>query len=158
MSESKIQIKIGIVEFLGEGNPDWVAAQLDKILAKVPELLKIELANPSNNKKNADSPTSGVSEGNNEKPNNLSKFLRDKSVGDNQTKKFLVTGAFLQLNGKDRISTSEVSEALKSANQAKLTNASLCLANNNTKGFVQRDGKLFYVTPEGFNEIGIIQE
>ena len=41
MSDSKIQIKIGIVEFSGEGNQDWLARQLDKILEKVPELLKI---------------------------------------------------------------------------------------------------------------------
>jgi len=43
MSDSKIQVKVGIVEFSGEGNQEWLAAQLDKILEKVPELLKIEV-------------------------------------------------------------------------------------------------------------------
>lgn len=47
MSDSKIQIKIGIVEFSGEGNQDWLAAQFDKILAKMPELVKIEMAAPN---------------------------------------------------------------------------------------------------------------
>ena len=46
MSESKIQVKVGIVEFSGEGNQDWLAKQLDKILDKVPELLRIEVGSP----------------------------------------------------------------------------------------------------------------
>jgi len=46
MSETKIQIKVGIVEFSGEGNQDWLATHLDKILEKIPELLKIEMTNP----------------------------------------------------------------------------------------------------------------
>ena len=45
MNESKIQVKVGIVEFAGEGEQDWLAKQLDKILEKVPELLKIEVSN-----------------------------------------------------------------------------------------------------------------
>ena len=46
MSESKIQIKIGIVEFSGEGNEEWLAAQFDRILDKIPEFLKIEMTAP----------------------------------------------------------------------------------------------------------------
>lgn len=49
MSDSKIQIKIGIVEFSGEGNQDWLAAQFDKILAKMAELVKIEMTAPIGN-------------------------------------------------------------------------------------------------------------
>jgi len=45
MSESKIQVKVGIVEFAGEGEQEWLAKQLDKILEKVPDLLKIEVSN-----------------------------------------------------------------------------------------------------------------
>ncbi|WP_183577862.1 hypothetical protein HDF18_10525 [Mucilaginibacter sp. X5P1] len=46
MSDSKIQIKVGIVEFSGEGNQDWLAKQLDKILEKIPELLKLDVISP----------------------------------------------------------------------------------------------------------------
>jgi len=49
MSDSKIQIKVGIVEFSGEGNQDWLAEQFDKILLKVPELLKMEIEAPQQN-------------------------------------------------------------------------------------------------------------
>lgn len=40
MSESKIQIKAGAIEFSGEGNQELLAKQLDKVLEKIPELLK----------------------------------------------------------------------------------------------------------------------
>jgi hypothetical protein len=47
MSESKIQIKVGHVEFSGEGNQEWLAEQLEKVLVKIPELVRIEkAANP----------------------------------------------------------------------------------------------------------------
>ena len=52
MSESKIQIKVGIVEFSGEGNQDWLSEQFDKMLAKVPELVKIEMAAPQHTQNN----------------------------------------------------------------------------------------------------------
>ncbi|MGN6294248.1 MAG: hypothetical protein ACTHMV_15990 [Chitinophagaceae bacterium] len=52
MSDSKIQIKVGIVEFSGEGNQEWLASQLDKILSKMPELLKIELSGAGNDSSN----------------------------------------------------------------------------------------------------------
>ncbi len=42
MSESKVHVKVGVVEFSGEGEQEWLAKQLDKILEKIPELLKLK--------------------------------------------------------------------------------------------------------------------
>jgi len=42
MSDSKIQVKVGSVEFSGEGNQDWLSNQLDKILEQIPKLLQSE--------------------------------------------------------------------------------------------------------------------
>lgn len=47
MANSKIEIKIGIVKFSGEREPKWLSEQLDKILEKIPELLRIELSVPT---------------------------------------------------------------------------------------------------------------
>ncbi len=44
MSEAKINIKVGHVEFSGEGEQDWLSQQLRKILAKVPEVLHMEIS------------------------------------------------------------------------------------------------------------------
>jgi hypothetical protein len=79
-------------------------ARLDKILEKIPELLKIELANPA-------IPSAGTSNGSSfsgDKPSNLSTFLKEKNATSNQTKKFLATAAFLQMNGKPQLSTNDI--------------------------------------------------
>lgn len=155
MSDSKIQIKVGIVEFSGEGNQEWLATQLDKILAKVPELLKIELASPVKGT-NAGSAGAANNGHTGEKPANLATYLKDKNATSNQVKKFLATAAYLQLNGKNRLSTTDVSNALRDAKQTKLNNASDCLNQNIKKGHCEKDGaKQFFVTSNGFTELGI---
>ncbi|MBL7846061.1 MAG: hypothetical protein JNL40_01235 [Cyclobacteriaceae bacterium] len=60
MSESKIHVKVGIVEFSGEGDKDWLAEQLDKILEKIPELLKIEVTNQGSQINNGNGGGSGT--------------------------------------------------------------------------------------------------
>jgi hypothetical protein len=40
MSESKIQIRAGILEFSGEGEQEWLSEQVDKILGILPQFLK----------------------------------------------------------------------------------------------------------------------
>ncbi len=157
MSESKIQIKVGIVEFSGEGNQDWLASQLDKILEKVPELLKIELTNPSFSEAGNSNNTNGGNNAGNaaNKPSNLPSFLKDKAATTNQVRKFLATAAFIQLNGKDRMITSDVSGLLSKNNQSKLNNPSDTLAQNISKGHCSKEGNTFYVTPEGFKALSI---
>ena len=41
MNNSKIQIKVGNVEFSGEGDPKWLSGELDKILKSIPTLTKV---------------------------------------------------------------------------------------------------------------------
>jgi hypothetical protein len=49
MSESKIQIKIGNIEFSGEGNQDWLSKQLDKILQKISDSSLVQIEAPNAN-------------------------------------------------------------------------------------------------------------
>ncbi|WP_298220016.1 hypothetical protein [Halothiobacillus sp.] len=39
MAEAKIEITIGQITFLGEGEPSWLSEQLDKILDRAESLL-----------------------------------------------------------------------------------------------------------------------
>lgn len=158
MSDSKIQIKVGHVEFSGEGNQQWLASQLDKILDKVPELLKIELRTTEIGNTDNSGNGGGNGSGGATKPANLAIFLKDKNATSNQTKKFLATAAFLQLNGRDSLSTNDVTKSLDDAKQGKLTNPALCLINNTKKGYCDKRGKSFYVTPQGLSSIGINAE
>jgi len=119
-------------------------------------LLKIELSKPAiQNEKDIN--TDGEKKNTNSinKPSNLSTWLREKDATSNQTKKFLAVAAFLQLGGKERIVTSDVTDALKKNNQGKLNNASDNLGQNVGKGHCEKDGKSFYVTPEGFVALGL---
>jgi hypothetical protein len=127
MSDSKIQIKVGIVEFSGEGNQEWLSSQLDKVLDKIPSLLAIEPINPVQGTALESARHEPKSP---DVPRNLSVFLKDKGASAKQVEKFLATAAFLQLNGKSRSNSSEVSKALKDAHQTKLNNASDCLNQN----------------------------
>jgi hypothetical protein len=160
MSDSKIQIKIGNIEFSGEGDSDWLSSQLDKILDKVPELLKITpLAQAEVSNNSIEKETNPKSSTNIAKPTNLAMFLKEKNATSNQVKKFLATSAFLQLNGKNRLNTSDITKALKDSNQTKLGNPSEYLNQNVKKGHCEKDGsKEFFVTSHGFEDLGVITE
>lgn len=41
MADSKIEITVGPISFKGEGDGDWLANQLDKVLAKIPGLIAV---------------------------------------------------------------------------------------------------------------------
>ncbi|MDB4919501.1 hypothetical protein [Mucilaginibacter sp.] len=156
MSNSKIQIKVGIVEFSGEGDQDWLALQLDKIIAKVPELLKIELATPGKETNDAIGDKLDASKTNSSfKTSNLATWLKDKGATTNQVKKFLATAAYIQIGGKDRLATGDIVAALKKSNQSKLGNPSDCLNGNVKKGLCEKDGNEFFVTVEGIESLGI---
>lgn len=155
MDKAKIEIKVGIVEFTGEGEQDWLGKQLDKVLEKVPELLKIELASsPAETqslvKEKSPNSASSAQEGNTA-PTNIVTFLREKNATSNQINKFLATAVYLQLNGKTRIGATEIASVLKGSNQSKLSNPADALNQNVRKGYCQKDGTKFFVTQQGLD-------
>ncbi len=147
MSNSKLEIQIGEIKFSGEGEEKWLTDQLDKIIEIFPDLLKVDPLSTAKQKKVAEPKkttpkTEGIS-------STLAGFLKEKSAITNQAKKFLVAAVYLQNTGKERIATSDVTKALKDARQTKLTNPSDCLNKQVKKGYCEKDGNQFYVTPEG---------
>lgn len=153
MTTAKVEFKIGDIEFQGEGEQEWVTEQLDKMLDKFPKLLHLAPAK-SDDMPNANGNTNGTTNNSSEtsqKP--LATFLKDRSATTNQIRKFLVTAFWLHSRGKSRLSTSDVSSALKDSNQSRLGNASECLNQNLSKGFCEKDGSSFFVTEEGKTEV-----
>jgi hypothetical protein len=149
MDNTKIEIRIGEIQFIGEGDPNWLEKQLDKILNKTELLSKI-----SNAVKNKDNPAiEQTIKGIDSQP--LATFLKSKDAMTNQVLKFLATSMWLQLGGKERLKTSDVTTALSKANQKKLNNASDCLGQNITKGHCEREGNEFFVTAEGRAKLGL---
>lgn len=147
MSESKIEIKIGQISFAGQGDQDWVAKQLDKILAQAEKLIQL-----------APSPIEDADEAAGRKPmekdKNIAKktlpsFLQEKNATTNQVKKFLATAVWLESKGQTRLTTSDITKALNGASQKRIGNPADCLLKNVSKGYCERDGKQFFVTDEG---------
>jgi len=125
MSDSKIEIKIGIIEFSGEGEPKWLSEQLDKILEKTPELLNLEI------------------------PNNSNSNLKEKSPSS-KSAIFLATSIWIHDNlEKSRIQQKDINIELKKSSQTPIPNLAQELRRNVKKGYIVKDGSNFYVTPEG---------
>ncbi len=151
MAEAKIEIKVGSVSFSGEGDGKWLSEQLDKVIEKLPELAAVAPAETENSG-NDGTATKPVVKG---KVGTLASFLSAKNAKNNKTRKFLATAVWLHdSTGANRLATGDVKKALSQHNQGAVGNASQCLVQNNKQGFTAKDGKQFYVTPEGRAEIG----
>jgi hypothetical protein len=148
MSDAKIEIKVGEVSFSGEGEGKWVSEQLDKVLARLQELANVAPAKP-------DEGSGAGTPGHKKIAGTLASFLTSKNAKSNKTRKFLAVALWLQdAQSLTRLATSNVTKALSDNNQGTVGNASQCLIQNVKQGFCEKEGKLFYVTPEGRTEIG----
>lgn len=149
MSDAKIDIKIGQIQFSGQGEQDWVAKQLDKIIAQAEKLIQLAPL-PENDEGNGGDhdhkpmkPDAAIAK------KTLPAFLAEKNAATNQVKKFLATAVWLEAKGKSRMQSKDVTEALRTANQTKLKNPALCLLRNVSKGLCEKDGNQFFVTDDG---------
>src|SRR5438874_381975 len=114
---TKLRIKSGDVEVEYEGSESLTA--LEK---KLPVLLK-ELSNSSGNLGGSERLTkSGAKAGGSAGKTALATFLKNNNATTNQVRKFLATSIWLHDQGKDRLSTSDVPEALRNASQTRLGN------------------------------------
>ena len=149
MPEGKIEFSIGDITFVGEGEQNWVAEQLDKILEKAPQLTKSTPKKRASSKNDAPGKESfGGETESSIKP--LPSFLREKNAEKSQPVKFLATAIWIHdSKSQRRIKTNDVTTALRNASQKKLSNASECLSKNVKKGFIEKEGREFYVTEEG---------
>lgn len=150
MSVSKIQIAIGNVSFSGEGDEAWLTAQIDKILKLVPTVNPhpTNAAPPHDANAHKVSPPSKT-EQKSDPGTTLSNFLKTHHGTEKQSRKFLATARWLQLSGNNHLQTGDVTKALKENHQKPLTNAAQCLVGAVTSGFCGRNGKEFFITPEG---------
>ena len=144
MSQVKIQIKVGDVEFSGEGEQGWVSTQLERILKAAPGIVGAKRSDPALSGSGQEDRQNATATS-----QTLASFLRDNNASTNQVKKFLATASWLHARGKKRLNTADVTRALKDTNQTRLGNPADCLNKNVAKGHCEKDGKDFLVTAEG---------
>jgi len=151
MSVAKIHFQIGQIQFSGEGEQDWVAKQLDKIINQAEKL--IQLAPPESPRDDDDGQHKPMGKDSTISTKTLPVFLSEKNAAQNQVKKFLATAVWLEAKGKQRITTGDVTKALKDSRQTRLGNPSDCLNQNVSKGHCEKDGKEFFVTEDGMKSL-----
>jgi hypothetical protein len=153
MAAGKIQVKLGTIEFVGEGDETWLASQLDKLFERAPSLLKLVPVATENN--GAEGSTPLVIEYGEELKNiPLATFLKSKNVGKNQVVRFLATAIWLTKRGSLMLTTADISRALSDNHQPKITNPSDTLNKNVGKGYCEKQGNQFFVTPDGLASLG----
>ena len=152
MAEARIEVEIGQFRFSGQGEEQWLAQQMDKIIKSAETL--INLAPPP-----VPVQATGGQGGNGSDPTPadeaLPQFLARTNATANQVRKFLATAEWLHRKGTEIVKTTNVTQALRDAHQKRLKNASDCLAKNAAKGFCVKDGAGFYVTDEGRKHLGL---
>lgn len=164
MKQAKIQFKLGCVDFSGEGDPQWVAHQLDKVLARAAELIEshaLTFGHVEEPASNDDQSIQSISETIHNDRNaetagehricniGLDQYIREMHASDSQVRRFLATAQWLHVRGNRRPSTRDVSRALQDHGQKKLSNPAACLSRNVKKGLCRKDDKHFYVTAAG---------
>lgn len=149
--QGKIVVTIGRVTFSGEGTQDWLAEQLDKVL---------ETANshPASldeaDEADANVGPNGPAIDGKQRVSSLANYLKTKDATSNQVRRFLSTAAWLAKKGNKALKTGDVTNALKDNRQSRLSNPADALNKNVSKGFCEKTSDGFFVTPEGWEELG----
>jgi hypothetical protein len=150
MSSTKIDVKLGPVSFSGEGDQEWLAEQLEKVLSAAPKVLGVsptEKPAPNELSSNAQAQDGGFS-------TSLSAYIREKGGESNQVDRFLITADWLRRRGNTKLVTSAVTKALTDNHQKRLSNPADTLNQNVSKGFCEKTKEGFYITPEGLKKLG----
>lgn len=152
MTNTKIEVSLGPLSFSGEGDQVWLAEQLQKVLEAAPAVLGAQppaAAAVGAQVQNAATATADATF-----TTSLSTYIKEKGGESNQVDRFLITADWLRRRGAAKLETAAVSKALTDNHQKRLANPADCLNKNVSKGFCEKSGGGFYITPEGLKKLG----
>jgi hypothetical protein len=152
MTNARIEVAIGELSFSGEGDQEWLAGQLDKILEAVPRLR--EVATNREQPKGDGSTQTNTSGDTEEFTATLASHIKKHGGESNQVQRFLATADWLRRRGETKLTTGAVTKALRDNHQKKLSNPADCLNKNVSKGFCEKTGDSFFITPDGLKALG----
>jgi len=149
----KVDFTVNGIAFAGEGDPQWLSQQLDKILATAKEIAKVQ-PQVAPSAKTSGSGIMSDGETNLESPGTLASYIKSKAGDSNQVRRFLATADWLRCKGEGALTTAKVTKALADNHQKRVGNPADCLNQNVSKGHCEKSGSGFYITPDGFKELG----
>ena len=148
MTQSKIDVTVGNLSFAGEGEQDWLAEQLDKVLKAAPGIARVQ----PGIKGGATGGSAGEPSG--EFKTTLASYIKEKGAETSQVDRFLVTADWLRRRGVEKLTTAAVSKALTDNHQKRLANSADCLNKNVSKGHFEKADGGFYITLDGLKKLG----
>lgn len=151
MSQAKIELTLGALSFSGEAEQEWLGQQLDKVLEAAPRLAKIQppVANAA-----ASLAVSGTGASDGQFTDTLASYVKAKGGETSQVQRFLLTADWLRRRGNTDLTTAAVTKALKDNQQKRLGNTADCLNQNVSKGYCEKKGNSFFITPDGLKTLG----
>jgi hypothetical protein len=142
----KVEIRIGNLSFVAEGDQEWLGEQLNKIMKAAGPAIARQTADSDHTLTGRATSTDGVG--------SLASFLKTTKGETKQVQRFLATAGWLFRRGETKLTTSAVSSALSTNHQKRLGNPADCLNQNVSKGYCEKQGDGFFVTPEGWKALG----
>lgn len=144
MRTARIRVRLGAMAFSGEGEPAWVAEQLDKVLRALPSCAAATAGRPP-----------ATHDDGSERVGSLASYIKTRGGESSQVRRFLATADWLRLQGERALTTAIVARALRDHQQKRLGNPADCLNQNVARGFCEKaGGRTFYLTPEGLRTLG----
>ena len=142
----KIELTIGNLSFVGEGDQDWLDQQISRL---------IDTFKPVHIDSSVDRLTSGPDSQQNDVvvAGSLASYLKAKRGDTVQVQRFLATAAWLHRRGEKPLTTKAVIKALKDNQQKRLGNPADCLNQNAGRGFCEKTNEGFFITPEGWRQL-----
>jgi len=155
MAEARAKIEVSGLQFDLRGDPDWVSEQLDKVLELAYDVADLALSPP-------EEPADGDGEGDGssgEDPDDsqedpiaslsLPAFLAECNATRDDERKLLAVAVWLRAKGSDRVTVSEVRDALADAGERAIHNAATVLMTAVAKDLCQEDDGALFVTDAG---------
>ena len=146
-TRGKIKLTLGNFSIAGEGDQDWLDRQIEAFLDTVKQKPISNLVDDTPADPSANGKTSGATE-------SLASYLRSKGADSIQVQRLLATAGWLTLRGNKALTTANVSKALRENQQKRLGNSADCLNQNVAKGFCEKTPTGFFITPEGWAQLG----
>ena len=143
----KVKLAIGNLRFSGEGDQRWLDQQISKM---------IDLATQAQIDTSVDGVSSNSEPGQNVpvSAESLASYLRSKGGDTVQVQRFLATAGWLSRRGEKTLTTRAVAKALQDNQQKRLSNPSDCLNQNVGRGFCEKTEDGFFITHEGWMQLG----
>ena len=145
MSIAKLEFSLGGLSFAGEGEQEWLSKQLDKLLEKASQLSKSTPPGEIGKERNGEHSKRFTK--------TLASYIKEKGGDKVQVDRFLATADWLRQRG-EKLETSAVTKALSDNHQKRLGNPADCLNKNIAKGFCEKQGDGFFITPDGLAHLG----